>query len=537
MDNLGYTLIEDPGIWSIIPPIIALALALITKEVIFSLIIGVLSGSVIYSLAMSLNPVEILNLTVSLFCHKLSDNSAMIIFLSLLGIIVVLVTKSGGSRAYGKWAANKFYKKSSAGIAASCLGIMIFIDDYFNCLTVGTVMKPATDHLQMSREKLAYIIDATAAPVCIIAPISSWAAAVITYFPKDAGNGMVAFLASIPMNLYALLTLYMVFYINIRKNADFGPMAYAEHICEKDNFFNTSDPDERRNDFIKDSGNNIGRISDLVIPIVILVVFSIISFLYIGDFWSVDSSAYMDMWIALNQADAGASLALGAFVSLILIFIYYLARGTMSFGQFFSYINQGIQNMVPANVILILAWSIGAVCKDLLNTGHFINDFIQQSGLPIQLLPAFLFIMACLLAFSTGTAWGTFSILIPIIIEICSAAAPELLITAMAATLSGSVFGDHASPISDTTILSSTGADCYHLAHVVTQAPYALTVAFCSFIGYLISGFTMSLGVVLSNIICLGTGFIILNILLLILPKIWPASKIKAVPTHFNSIS
>lgn len=531
MEGLGYTLVENPGIWSIIPPIIAIALALITKEVVFSLVVGILSGTIIYTAVMSLNPVEILNLTATLFFQKLSDNGSMIIFLSLLGIIVVLVSHSGGSRAYGEWASKKFATKTSAGVATSCLGVLIFIDDYFNCLTVGTVMRPVTDRLRISREKLAYIIDATAAPVCIIAPISSWAAAVISYFPEEAGNGMTAFMSSVPMNFYAMLTLFMVFYMSIRKNSDFGPMAYAEKKCVEEGFFNIDGEGDAEKELEKSSGSKVGRVSDLVIPIVALIVLSVFTMLYVGGMWTEGSDGYGSIAAAFGNTDAGAALAFSAFVSLIFIFIFYLVRGTMSFREFFGCINQGVQSMVPANVILTLAWSISAVCRELLNTGQFVADFVQESGMPVQLLPAVIFLIACLLSFATGTAWGTFGILIPIIIEICRVAAPELLITTMAATLAGSVFGDHSSPISDTTILASAGAECYHLAHVGTQAPYAVTVAVCCFIGYVIAGFSIGLGFIGSCAISLVAGLVILNVLLIILPKVWTADKVKSIPT------
>ena len=364
MEGLGYTLIENPGIWSIISPIIAIALALITKEVVFSLVLGILSGTVIYTIVMSLSPIEILNLTATLFYQKLSDNGSMIIFLSLLGIIVVLVSRSGGSRAYGEWASKRFKSTASAGVATSCLGVLIFIDDYFNCLTVGTVMKPVTDRLKMSREKLAYVIDATAAPVCIIAPISSWAAAVISYFPEEAGNGMTAFMQSIPMNFYAVLTLFMVFYMSIRKNADYGPMAYAQKKCQEEGFFNTASEGQAEKELEKASGSKVGRISDLVVPIVILILLSILSMLYVGGMWTEGSDGYGSIAAAFGNTDAGAALAFSAFVSLIVIFIYYLVRKTMNFKEFFGCINQGVQSMVPANVILVLAWSISAVCRE-----------------------------------------------------------------------------------------------------------------------------------------------------------------------------
>ena len=269
----------NAGILSIIPPIVAIVLALITKEVVFSLILGILSGTVIYSLLMGYGPAGVLASTTQLMAEKLAENTSMILFLCLLGIVVAVINKAGGSKAYGDWASAKLSTKRSAGLATSALGVIIFIDDYFNCLTVGTVMRPVTDKLKMSREKLAYIIDATAAPVCIIAPISSWAAAVISYFPASSGNGMTAFLESIPFNFYAMLTIFMVFYMSIKKNADYGPMALAEKRCVEEGFFNTANEGRAEEEFEKISGKK-GRVIDLALPVIVLVVFSVISMLY-----------------------------------------------------------------------------------------------------------------------------------------------------------------------------------------------------------------------------------------------------------------
>lgn len=517
----------NAGILSIIPPIVAIVLALITKEVVFSLILGILSGTVIYSLLMGYGPAGVLASTTQLMAEKLAENTSMILFLCLLGIVVAVINKAGGSKAYGDWASAKLSTKRSAGLATSALGVIIFIDDYFNCLTVGTVMRPVTDKLKMSREKLAYIIDATAAPVCIIAPISSWAAAVISYFPASSGNGMTAFLESIPFNFYAMLTIFMVFYMSIKKNADYGPMALAEKRCVEEGFFNTANEGRAEEEFEKISGKK-GRVIDLALPVIVLVVFSVISMLYVGGMWTPGSAGYMNLFTAFGETDAGSALALSAFASLIFIFIYFMLRRTLNFKEFFSCINTGINNMVPACVILTLAWTISGVCRDLLKTGSFVADFVQQSGIPVHIIPACIFLIACLLSFATGTAWGTFGILIPIVIAICEVATPELVIVSLSATLAGSVFGDHASPISDTTILASAGAECNHLAHVGTQAPYAVTVAVCCFIGYLIAGLTRSvLGHTLSLILSLGIGLVLLIILLQILPKVWNTDSMK----------
>lgn len=522
---------EDPtitaGIWSIIPPIVAIVLALITKEVVFSLILGILSGTVIYSIMMGYGAAGILDSTVQLMTSKLGGNAAMILFLCFLGIVVAIITRAGGSKAYGDWAASKLTSKKSAGVATSCLGVLIFIDDYFNCLTVGTVMRPVTDELKMSREKLAYIIDATAAPVCIIAPISSWAASVISNFPESAGNGMSAFVQSIPFNFYAMLTLFMVFYMSLKKNADYGPMAKAEKRCVEEGFFNSANEGKAEEEMSKVTGGKKGKVIDLVLPVLILIVFSIISMLYVGGMWDKGADGYMNLFQAFGNTDAGPALALASFASLIVIFIYFMIRRTLSFKEFFSCINQGVNSMVPACVILTLAWTISGVCRDLLKTGPYVANLVEQSGMPVHILPAIIFLIACLLAFATGTAWGTFGILIPIIIPICEAAAPELIIVSLSATLAGSVFGDHSSPISDTTILASTGAACNHLAHVGTQAPYAVTVAICCFIGYLIAGFTSSMPYGIQLVLSLGIGLVILIVLLQVLPRVWGADKVK----------
>lgn len=518
---------ENAGILSIIPPIVAIVLALITKEVTFSLILGILSGTVIYSITMGYGVIGVFDSTTQLMTAKLAENAAMILFLCFLGMVVAIVNKAGGSKAYGDWASSKLNSKKSAGVATSALGVLIFIDDYFNCLTVGTVMRPVTDKLKMSREKLAYIIDSTAAPVCIIAPISSWAAAVVALFPASAGNGMTAFLSSIPFNFYAMLTLFMVFYMSLKKNADYGPMAKAEKRCVEEGFFNSASEGQAEAEMAKISGDK-GKVIDLVIPVIILIIASVLSMLYVGGMWTPDAEGYMNLFSAFGNTSAGPALALGAFISLIIIFIYFMARRTISFKDFFGCVNTGVINMVPACVILTMAWTISGVCRDLLRTGQYVADLVESSGIPVNILPAIIFLVACLLAFATGTAWGTFGILIPIILPVCEQTAPELLVICLSATLAGSVFGDHTSPISDTTILSSTGAECNHLAHVGTQAPYACTVAACCFIGYLIAGFTANMGYALNLVLSLGIGLVILIVLLQVLPRVWKTEKASA---------
>ena len=512
----------DVGILSILPPVVAIVLALITKEVIFSLILGILSGTTIYALSTGTGIVGIFDTTVTLMADKLSGNTTMIIFLCLLGILVALVNKAGGSKAYGEWAVQKLKTKRSASVATAFLGVLIFIDDYFNCLTVGTVMRPVTDRVKLSREKLAYLIDATAAPICIIAPISSWAASVISYDPETAGmSGMMAFLSSVPMNLYAILTLIMVFTMAARKNADYGPMLKAELNAEK-GIISDVDMSKEEEKYLLNSEGSKGKICDLVVPIVILIIASILSMIYVGGYWGEEKMSLFD---AFGNTDAGAALALGAFVTLIITFIYYMCRKVLTFRDFFSCMNPGVNSMVAACVILTLAWTISGVCRDLLSTEPYVASLVENSGVPMGILPMLIFVVACLLSFSTGTAWGTFGILIPIIISICEIAAPELLITTLSATLAGSVFGDHTSPISDTTILASTGARCDHLKHVGTQVPYALTVAVCCAIGYIVAGFTAGMGFAVSTVITLIVSIVCLAVLLIALPKVYGRKK------------
>lgn len=509
------------GILSILPPVVAIVLALITKEVVFSLVLGILSGTIIYALAHGDGVVGIFDTTATLMADKLAGNTSMILFLCFLGILVALVNRAGGSRAYGEWAVKRLKSKRSASVATAGLGILIFIDDYFNCLTVGTVMRPVTDRFDMSREKLAYLIDATAAPICIIAPISSWAASVMSYYPATEGmNGMTAFLRSIPMNLYAILTLVMVFYMAIKKNADFGPMRKAEQLAAKGIHDGREEIENMEEEFIRQQKGSKGKICDLVVPICVLIVLCVLAMLYVGGYWTEEDST---LFAAFGNTDAGTALALGAFCALLFAFLYFMARRVLSFREFFDCIGPGVKSMVPACIILTLAWTISGVCRDLLGTGIYVAHLVETSGFPMMILPALIFAIACLLSFSTGTAWGTFGILIPIIITICSEAAPELLITTLSATLAGSVFGDHTSPISDTTILASTGAQCNHLKHVGTQVPYAVTVAICCVIGYIVAGIMgksgFSFGI--STVVTLAVSLVLLLILLQILPRMW----------------
>ena len=509
----------DAGILSIIPPIVAIVLALITKEVVFSLLLGVLSGTVIYSALAGLSAFGVITTTVEIMATKLGENGSMILFLCFLGILVVLITRAGGARAYGEWAASKLKSRASVLFATGILGVFFSIDDYFHCLAVGTIMRPVTDRTKISREKLAYQIDVIGAPLCVIMPISSWAASVISYFPTDGSmSGMGTFIQAIPLNLYAMLSIFMVFFLTFRKKSEFGPMKVADALAAK-GIFSTPEGEATEDDLTKyESADLKGKVCDLVIPIVVLIIACVLSMLYVGGLFAGEGLNIMEAFGNTSAADA---LALGAFCALIFTFIYYMCRRVLNFKEFFGCISQGVIQMVPACIILTLAWSIGAVCREYLGTGEFVAHAVETSGMPILLLAPVIFIIAALLSFATGTSWGTFGILIPIMITICEVVAPDMLITCLSATLAGSVFGDHCSPISDTTILSSTGSQCNHLKHVGTQIPYAVLVAVCCFIGYVIAGITSGLGQAATTGISLVVSLVVLVLGLLVLPKVW----------------
>lgn len=462
----------ETGWLSILPPVIAITLALITKEVYSSLFVGIFSGMLIYAFSSGGNIFSAAALTFDMMYSKIADNAYMIIFLALLWAVVSLVSKSGGSLAYGIWAGKRLNSKRSAAFATSLLGILIFIDDGFNCLTVGTVMRPITDRLKISREKLAYIIDATAAPVCIIAPVSSWAVAVASEVSET--NGFNIFLSTIPYNFYALMTILMVFIISFT-GKDFGPMKKAEE--EAAGGIAATQKQEEKAE-VK------GHVIDLVLPIAVLIVCAILGMAYVGGFF--DGVGFSEA-IGYNPA---AGLSLGAFAGLLCALILYLPRKLMKPKEFMECIVSGIGNIVPPMLILILSWSLGGVCRQLIGTGVFISGFVSETSLPLGFLPFIIFVISALMSFSMGTSWGTFGMLIPIITMICETeSAAPLLIPALGATLAGSVYGDHCSPISDTTILASTGADCKHIRHVETQLPYATLVAAVCAVGYLIAGF------------------------------------------------
>lgn len=461
--------------WSLLPPIVAIALALITKEVYSSLFIGIVLGGVFFA-GPSLTGV--MNHVVNDgFVASLADsyNVGILIFLVLLGTMVALMNKAGGSAAFGNWAKKHIKTKVGAQVATICLGILIFIDDYFNCLTVGSVMRPVTDKYKVSREKLAYLIDATAAPVCIIAPISSWAAAV-SGFVSEGENGLALFVKAIPYNYYALFTIVFMFAM-VLLNLEYGPMAkFEESLAVYE-------------DVVEKRESTKGTVFDLVFPIAILIIFCTIGMIYSGGFFS-EGDTQWNFIDAFANSDASVGLVLGSLAAIVITLIVYLARRVLSFEEAMACLPDGFKAMVPAILILTLAWTLKGM-TDSLGAKDFVAGVVQGSAAGLQnLLPAIIFIIASLLAFATGTSWGTFGILIPI----CIAVFPEgsLRIISISACMAGAVCGDHCSPISDTTIMASAGAMCNHVNHVSTQLPYAMSVAGISFLTYIVAGFVQN---------------------------------------------
>ena len=461
----------EAGWLSLLPPLVAITLALLSKEVYSSLFVGILTGMCVYTFFTGGNLLEAVSYAFDMIAGKIGENGYMILFLVLLGSLVVVVTRSGGADAYGRWAGKRIKNAVRARLATALLGLLIFVDDGFNCLTVGTVMRPITDKCRISREKLAYLLDATAAPVCIIAPISSWAVAVASEV-EEAG-GLNAFVRTIPYNLYAVLTIVMVFFLSVT-DFDFGPMKKAEEKARA----------EKETKGEEETAAKKGTVADLVCPILTLIVCSILGMAYVGGFFEGRSFAE-----AIGE-NPTAGLTLGTFAALVVALVFYLPRRIMNLREFMTGIIDGIKTMIPALTILILAWALGGVCREMIGTGLFVSNFVTEADLSLSLLPAVVFAVAAFLSFSMGTAWGTFGILLPIVSMICVGPEGEaVLIPALGATLAGSVFGDHCSPISDTTILASTGAQCEHLSHVETQLPYAVLVAVVCFAGYLVAGF------------------------------------------------
>ena len=471
-------------ILSLLPPIIAIALALLTKEVYSSLFVGILSGALIYA---NWNPWDMVLGTFDTMIGKICDswNVGILIFLVLLGMMVSMINKAGGSAAYGRWAAAHIKSKAGALVSTCILGMLIFIDDYFNCLTVGSVMRPVTDKFKVSREKLSYIIDATAAPVCIIAPISSWAAAVSSVAPE--GEGLNLFISSIPYNLYALLTLFTVLFTAFL-GLDYGKMRQAEI-----NAANGIGIPENENSQTANIGK--GTVMDLILPIVVLIISCVTTMIYTGGFFDKSSGVYMNFVDAFAGCDASMGLVLGSFIALAVTMVLYLPRKVITFKEFADSFVDGFKAMVPAILILIFAWTLSGVTNQL-GAKVFVAELVRgAAGGLSNFLPAIVFAIGIGLAFSTGTSWGTFGVLLPIVCAVFPSG--ELMVISVSACLAGAVCGDHCSPISDTTIMASAGADCNHIAHVSTQLPYAMTVAGVSFVGYILAGFVQNVWIVL----------------------------------------
>ena len=480
--------------WSLVPPIVAIALALITKEVYSSLFVGILIGGLLYAGG---NPEgTVLHVFSDGIVSVLSDpyNVGILIFLVILGSIVAMMNKAGGSAAFGRWASSKIKTPAGAQLATIALGVLIFIDDYFNCLTVGSVMRPVTDKQNVSRAKLAYLIDATAAPVCIIAPISSWAAAVAGFVEGE--DGFSLFIRAIPYNYYALLTIVMMVGM-VLMHEEYGPMALHEANARKGDLFTTGNhPYEAMDEEVAEAGDN-GHVADLVIPIFSLIVCCVIGMIYTGGFFEG-----ADFVTAFSQSDASVGLALGGFFGLVITVVLYMIRRVMKFRDLMACLPEGFKAMVPAILILTFAWSLKAM-TDSLGAKEYVAALVKAStGSFVSLLPAIIFLVGCFLAFATGTSWGTFGILIPIVVDAFSATDPQLMIIAISACMAGAVCGDHCSPISDTTIMASAGAQCEHVNHVSTQLPYAITAAAVSCVSYIVAGFVRN--VVISLIVAVA---------------------------------
>lgn len=489
-------------IWALLPPLVAIILALITKEVYSSLFVGIVVGALLYS------GFKFEGTVTQIFeggiIKVLSDsyNVGILIFLVILGSVVCMMNKAGGSAAFGRWASKKIHTRVGAELAAIILGVLIFIDDYFNCLTVGSVMRPVTDRHHVSRAKFAYLIDATAAPVCIIAPISSWAAAVSGFV--EGQDGLAIFVRTIPYNFYAILTIVMMVGMVLMKT-EFGAMRTHEINALNGDLYTTSArPYENATD--DETPNPRGKVIDLVIPIVVLVICCVISMIYTGGFFSGT-----DFVTAFSQSDASTGLAMGSAFGLVFAIIFYMIRRVINFRDCMGCIPEGFKAMVPAIMILTFAWTLKAM-TDSLGAAVFVEEAMRSVAGGIEvILPAIIFLVGCGLAFATGTSWGTFGILIPIVVAVFEKSSPEMMIISMSACMAGAVCGDHCSPISDTTIMASAGAQCDHVTHVSTQLPYAIVAAAVSFVTYIVAGFVKTAW------IALPVGIVLMLIVLFVI--------------------
>ncbi len=510
-------------IWALLPPVVAIVLALITKEVYSSLFIGIVTGALIYT---GFSPIGTLDTIINEgFIQSVADawNIGIFMFLVLLGTMVALMNLAGGSKAFGGWAKTHVKTRTGALLATFLLGVLIFVDDYFNCLTVGSVMMPVTDGHKISRAKLAYIIDATAAPICMIAPISSWAAAVSGMVDEGVYSGIELFVRAIPYNYYSLLTIVFVIGLCVM-NFDYGPMKKHEKNAEQKGDLFTEGEKVQIADYAPE-GSDKGKVYDLVIPVLVLIVCCVVGMIYVGGFFDG-----VDFISAFSATDASVGLPWGSLIALLFTIIYFLCRRLVSFKEAMGCLTKGFNAMVPAMLILTFAVTLKTI-TGLLGADVYVASLMQGASAGLtNMLPALIFVVACFLAFASGTSWGTFGILIPIVTGVFTdpatgavlPGADHLLIIGVAACLAGAVMGDHCSPISDTTIMASAGAQCNHINHVSTQVPYVLTVAGISFVNYVIAGFVQNV------IICLVIGIVLTIATLFVLKRLYGEKKVSA---------
>ena len=495
--------------WSLLPPIVAIVLALISKEVYSSLFLGCLVGALLVS---NYKPWETLVQLVegdNGIVTTVSDagNIAIIVFLVVLGIMVDLMNKTGGSEAFGRWATKTVHTRAGAQLMTMLLGVLIFIDDYFNCLTVGAVMRPVTESHHISRAKLAYVIDSTAAPVCMIAPVSSWAAAVSGYVNSDSVSGIQMFIRQIPWNYYCLLTLLMIVVISVL-NIDYGPMLTHEYNAQvKNDLFTTPErPFEGADDY--EEGTKHSSVLDLLLPVIVLIALCIIGLIWTGGVFDTESDNYQNFVMAFSDASAGPGLCLGSIVALVFTFVYYWLRGLIKFEKSMESIPNGFIQMISPILILCFAWTLCGLCRDDgLQVGEFVRGVMANTGSLAKFLPAVIFIVACFIGFATGTSWGTIGIMVPLVCAVFDWYDQSTLLSiGLAASCAGGVCGDHLSPISDTTIMASAGAHCFHLNHVSTQIPYGVTVAAVSFVSFIIAGLVQNVVVCMIIAVALMIG-------------------------------
>ncbi len=477
--------------WSLLPPIVAIVLALISKEVYSSLFLGCLVGALLYTgFAPWDTAVALVGADYGIV-SVLADtyNMGIIVFLVVLGIMVDLMNKGGGSEAFGRWAKKTVTSRAGAQLMTMLLGVLIFIDDYFNCLTVGAVMRPVTESHKISRAKLAYIIDATAAPVCMIAPVSSWAAAVSGYVNSDNVSGIEMFIKQIPWNYYCLLTLVMIVVISLL-NIDYGPMLTHEYNAQvKDDLFTTPErPFAGADDYEKPASGK-SSVADLLVPVIVLIAVCVVSLIWSGGYYDLEGDCYHDFMVSFSNADAGAALGLGGMIGCVFTFAYFWLRGAIGFEKSFESVPQGFIQMIAPILILTFAWTLCSFTRYAMFSAEFVKNAMSGAGDLKVFLPAVIFLIGAAIGFATGTSWGTIGIMAPIVVAVFDYDVEPILCTiGLAAACSGGVMGDHCSPISDTTIMASAGAHCFHLNHVFTQLPYALTVAGVSFISFILAG-------------------------------------------------